>query len=120
MGTVVPMLAIKLIIQPWYALRAAEMTIWEFINKGLGRVLIVGALFAIATIAIPTNTETTLPVLVITVAVQSLIFCAATWFLGLTRIERQWASEYIRNICGGLYTAAANPSPNLLSADKGD
>lgn len=120
LGTVVPMLVIKLMVQPWYALRASEMTIWEFVNKGLGRVLIVGALFTIAALAIPTSTETTLPLLVMTVAAQSFIFLAATWFLGLTHSERQWASEYVRNVCSGFYSAAANPSPSLLSADKGD
>ena len=120
MGTVVPMLVIKLIIQPWYALRTAEMPLWEFLNKGLGRPVIVGTLFAVAAIVIPTSTETGLPLLVMTVGVQSLIFFAATWFFGLTREERQWASEYVRNICGRLYASAATPSPHLLSADKSD
>jgi O-antigen/teichoic acid export membrane protein len=120
MGTVVPMLVIKLIIQPCYALRASEMTVWEFVSRGLARPLAVGILFGLAATAITAGTETTMLLFVMTVAAQSLIFCAATWFFGLTRIERRWVSEYLRNICARLYSAADGPSPNLLSADKGD
>jgi O-antigen/teichoic acid export membrane protein len=124
MGTVVPMLVIKLIIQPWYALRASEMTVWEFLTRGLGRPLVVGVLFGVAATTIASGTETSLPLFVMTVAAQAVIFCAATWFFGLTRIERQWVSEYVRNISARFLSSAAHeisgPAPNLLSADKSD
>ena len=120
LGTVVPMLVIKLIIQPWYALRASEMKVWEFVSRGLGRSLVVGLLFTITAIAIPTSAEPTVAALALTVAMQTLIFFVAAWFIGLTRIERHWASQYVRNILGSIYSPAGNPSPNLLSAEKGD
>ncbi len=45
MGTIVPMLVVKVLIQLWYALRAAEMSAWEYLRGGLARPLLVGVLF---------------------------------------------------------------------------
>lgn len=120
MGTVLPMLVIKLVIQPWYAARACEVSVWQFMSRGLGRPLLVGLLFAAATaIIMPGDNRASVLLFVMTVAAHTAIFAAATWFIGLTRMERHWVSEYIRNLCARLYSPAS-PSPNLLSADKGD
>ena len=111
MGTVVPMLVIKLIIQPWYALRSCEITVWQFVSRGLARPLLVGLLFAVSTAAITAGSAATLLLFVITVAAHTGMFCVAAWFYGLTRMERHWASEYIQNI---IATTCTPPRIRLL------
>jgi len=39
------MLVVKLFIQPWYAMKAAEMNAWDYLRKGLTRPLLAGVLF---------------------------------------------------------------------------
>jgi O-antigen/teichoic acid export membrane protein len=99
MGTIVPMLAVKLLIQPWYALKAAEMSAWEYLHKGLGRPLLAGLLFFVTAEMIRIGADT-VPLFVGTVFVQIIIFLACTWFLGLTGAERQWLRAYARQHLG--------------------
>lgn len=94
MGTVVPMLMIKLIVQPYYALKAAEMNAWTFVRKGLARPLIVGPLFIAAAAAVTLHTRPDLPLFLMIVVGQVAIFLGIAWVLGLTREERQWFREY--------------------------
>lgn len=94
MGTVVPMLFIKLFVQPYYALKAAEMSAWTFLRRGLARPLIVGPLFILAAWCLAYPTKPELPLFTAIVLAQVVIFLAITWFLGLTKTERQWFSEF--------------------------
>lgn len=94
MGTVVPMLAIKLIIQPYYAFKAAEVTAWTYLHRGLGRPLLVAPLFAIGARSVAVFASPNLPFFTIIVFAQVAIFLGITWMLGLTRAERQLFREY--------------------------
>lgn len=96
MGTIVPMLVIKMIIQPWYALKAAEMSAWEYLRKGLGRPMLVGLLFTICAGKLAGSGETTVRSFAALVLAQLMIFLTFTWFVGLTGAERQWLWEYGR------------------------
>ena len=96
MGTIVPMLIMKIIIQPWYALRAVEMSAWEYLGQGLGRPLLVGLLFFVIAGRISIGAEATIPLFAATVAVQAIVFFACMWVLGLTKAERKWLSQYGR------------------------
>ena len=96
MGTVVPMLAIKLIIQPYYAFKAAELSVWTFVRRGLARPLIVGPLFLIAAGSIATRAVPTLPMFIASVLAQVIVFLAITWLFGLTKAERAWFQDYTR------------------------
>jgi len=93
-GTVLPMLVIKLFVQPYYALKAAEMGVWMFVRKALARPLIVGPLFLVAARSIAFYTEPALPLFIAVVLAQVAIFLAITWILGLTKSERQWLLGY--------------------------
>ena len=95
-GTVVPMLAIKLIIQPFYALRAADMSVWVFLRRGLARPLIVGPLFLLAARTIAIRTTPTFPLFSASVLAQVIIFFAMTWILGLTKAEHEWLRKDMR------------------------
>ena len=90
MGTIVPMLVVKVIIQPIYALKAAELTAWEYVSRGLGRPLLVGLIFVVVAGRLSVSSGATAPLFVATVALQVMIFLTATWFLGFTREERAW------------------------------
>jgi O-antigen/teichoic acid export membrane protein len=94
MGTIVPMLVVKIIIQPWYALNAAEMNAWEYFCKGLGRPLMVGLLFVLVAGKISISAEATAPLFAATVGFQVMMFLAFAWLVGLTGTERQWLWEY--------------------------
>jgi len=100
MGTIVPMLVVKIVIQPWYALNAAEMNGWEYFCKGLGRPLIVGLLFVVVAGKISISAETTAPLFAATVGCQIIIFLVFAWLFGLTGAERQWLWEYGRQHLG--------------------
>lgn len=93
MGTVVPMLLIKLFVQPYYALKAAEMSAWTFVRRGLARPLIVCPLFIVAAWVIAYPAKPELPLFTAIVMAQVLIFLVITWVLGLTKVERQWFME---------------------------
>lgn len=45
-GTAVPLLAVKLTLQPWYITRVLHMSLWEYFRKALARPLIACAIFA--------------------------------------------------------------------------
>jgi O-antigen/teichoic acid export membrane protein len=115
MGTIIPMLVVKMIIQPWYALKAAEMSGWEYLRHGLGRPVLVALLFILIAGKISVNAEVTAPAFAVTVLVQVMIFLALTWCVGLTRAERQWLWHY-----GGQHRASPTlPPPGLaLNAQK--
>jgi hypothetical protein len=96
MGTVVPMVFVKIIVQPYYALRAAEMGPWEYVVKGLGRPLLVGLLFGAVAARIAMDPETSVWLFAATVAAQVSVFLVVGWFFGLTSPERQGVWEYGR------------------------
>lgn len=96
MGTVVPMLGIKLLVQPYFAFKAADIGVWTYLRRGLARPLIVCPLFLVLARSIATRTALTLPMFIASVLAQGMGFLAITWFLGLTRPEREWFQEYMR------------------------
>ena len=117
MGTIVPMLVVKLLIQPWYALKAAELNAWEYITKALARPTLVGLLFAFFAAKISPGVDTSLPVFVAALAVQVIIFLALGSALGLVRSEQQWLFDHGRRGFTGL---AMRSRPVLLSTPKSD
>jgi O-antigen/teichoic acid export membrane protein len=96
MGTIVPMLVIKLVVQPWYALRAIDMSVLEYLRGGVARPALVGGAFFIVAQQIAIRANPTFASFIGLVLGQVLIFLAATWGLGLTRMERTWLSGYAR------------------------
>jgi O-antigen/teichoic acid export membrane protein len=118
MGTIVPMLLVKIFVQPWYALKAAEVGAWEYLSKGLARPLVVGLLFAVVAGKISISGETTAPLFASTVTSQVMIFLAVAWFLGLTRAERQWLWEYGRqHLCWPVLRQARELEPQRSEVD---
>jgi O-antigen/teichoic acid export membrane protein len=117
-GTIVPMLIVKMIVQPRYALKAAEMSAWEYLRKGLGRPLVVGLLFAVAAGKISIGSEATAPLFAATVGVHVIIFLVCAWLGGLTKSERYWLRDYGRQHLSWLVLRHAGElSPQSTEAD---
>lgn len=120
MGTVVPMLAIKLVIQPYYALKAAEMDVWTFLRGGLARVLLVTPLFTLAAGMIAPYATPNFPVFTAIVLAQVAVFLGITWMLGLTRTERQWLRNYAQCHLGPAFAAQRQPAIRAANPVFGD
>ena len=90
LGTAVPLMLSKLFIQPWYALHDLGMRAWDYILHGLARATGVGGIFLAAgwflaaRIAVPVN----LLGLVAICSLQSLVFVALVYLLGLHADDR--------------------------------
>ncbi len=100
MGTIVPMLVVKVLVQLWYALRAAEMSAWEYLRGGLLRALFVGLLFFAVAEKIVAGANFSFASLIGSVLVQLIVFLVLMWSFGLTKPERQWLREYARQRLG--------------------
>lgn len=96
MGTIVPMLVVKVLVQLWYALRAAEMSAWKYLRCALVRPALVGLLFFGLAEKIAAAANLSFTSLIGSVLAQVIIFLALMWSFGLTRAERQWLREYAR------------------------
>ncbi len=117
-GTIVPMLVVKVVIQPLYALKATELSGWEYLREGLARPLILGLLFFIVAGKISVSSEATFPLFAATLAVQVMIFVAGTWFFGLTREERKWLWRYgHQHLCWPALRQARELSPQRTEID---
>lgn len=117
LGTIVPMLVVKLLIQPWYALKAAELNVWEYVSQALARPTLVGLLFAFFAAKISPGADSSLPVFVAVLAVQLIIFLALGSALGLVRSEQQWLFD--RGL-RGLTGLGMRSRPVYLSTQKSD
>jgi O-antigen/teichoic acid export membrane protein len=95
MGTIVPMLVVKLIIQPYYALKAAEISLSEYCRKGLLRAFVVGVFFFFAGRGIAASMQpANLWFFGAVVLIQVFVFAGLTLVFGLTGTERQWVYKY--------------------------
>jgi O-antigen/teichoic acid export membrane protein len=90
MGTTVPLLVSKLIIQPWYVLRDLDMGWLHYIERGLARAVLVGGVAWGASWFLTRNISTpaTLLRLTITCAWQSLLFIVVAYLLGLAPADK--------------------------------
>ena len=89
-GTILPLLTIKLLVQPHYAFKAAELSGWEYLTQALGRPVLLGTLFTAIAAKLAANAQPNVIPFFITVALQVLVFFGLTWLVGLERTERQW------------------------------
>jgi len=114
LGTIVPMLMVKLIVQPYYALRAAEMTPWTYVSNGLARPLLITPLFAFSAASIVRYASLSFASFVATVLVQLAIFLLMTWVLGLSGGEREALRNHAHRYLG--HTFLGVTSQPLASA----
>lgn len=100
MGTIVPMLVVKVVIQLRYVLKAAEMSVWQYLGGGLIRPFLVGVLFFVVAERIAMGANATFASFIGTVLVQMIGFLVCTCTVGLTKAERHWLVEHAREHLG--------------------
>jgi len=96
LGTTVPLVVVKLTLQPWYTLSKLGISPREYLQNSLVRPVFVCLLFLGSARWIMNSGPTTgLLELGFTVTWQALLFCFLTWMVGLNPVERQ----LVRNRC---------------------
>jgi O-antigen/teichoic acid export membrane protein len=89
LGTTIPLLVVKLTLQPWYTLRMLGLSARAYIQHSLARPIMVCALFLVCAYALlrmfpPSGIFG----LVGALTVQVMLFGLLTWVLGLSAYER--------------------------------
>lgn len=104
LGTAVPLMLSKLFIQPWYALRDLGIRAWDYVLHGLARATGVGGIFLAVgwfladRIAVPVN----LLGLVAICSLQSLVFVALVYLLGLHAEDRTDLRQRLRRLAAAV------------------
>jgi len=90
MGTAVPLVASKLLVQPWYVLKDLRMTVWTYFKGGLLRSLVVGGIFLggswIVTRSAPAPVS--FSGLAKACAWQTAAFAAMAYLFGLAEVDK--------------------------------
>jgi len=90
LGTTVPMLAISVPLQSWYALRILDLPARDYLRRALAQPAAVGVVFAgFCWFAQTSRADGTFLYLVGMVAWQTALFGLLAWGIGLRRIERR-------------------------------
>lgn len=89
LGTTIPLLVVKLTLQPWYTLRMLGLTARTYIQNSLARPIMVCALFLVCARALlKMFPPSDILGLVGALTVQVMLFGLLTWVLGLSAYER--------------------------------
>lgn len=95
-GTAIPMLAIKSVVQPLYTLHIARAKLSDYLGKAIARPIAAGAFVSLVAFvaAVP---DISLTALVFNIVWQTVLFSVAVYIFALTREERRILSR--RLIC---------------------
>jgi O-antigen/teichoic acid export membrane protein len=94
LGTAVPQIFVKLTLQPWFALRAAELSAREYILGALARPLAVCGIFLLlGRLGVSLLPGVGLLGLVSNIAWQTLLFGILAYYVGFTASEREFLWE---------------------------
>ena len=97
MGTAVPMILFRLVVQPWYTLRVARVSVSRYFSESLARPLIVLALFMVVVrLTSPVPAHQTVVTLAAAVLWQTLVYGTLAYSTGFTSRERQGMRERVR------------------------
>jgi len=91
LGTLVPLLISKGLIQPWYTLSVAGVSTKQYLQKALAPPFVVCALFLgiCATCRLITSADTGLLSFLAKLTAQILLFSLLTWIIGLSTEDRR-------------------------------
>jgi len=89
LGTTIPLLVVKLTLQPWYTLRMLGLSARAYIQNSLARPVMVCTLFLVCAHALlKMFPPSGILGLVVAFMVQVMLFALLTWALGLSAHER--------------------------------
>ncbi len=95
LGTAVPLLLVKLTLQPWYVTRVLHMSLGEYFGKALARPLIACGLFlALCGVTCGFQANSSPWHLLVTVSWQSLVLLILAYTLGLEKSDRKMLQRH--------------------------
>lgn len=90
LGTAVPLLTVKLTLQPWYVARLLDLSLREYFSKALARPIAFGALFiAICSITTGFQANGSIWHLLGTIVWESILLIMLAYVVALDRQDRQ-------------------------------
>jgi hypothetical protein len=96
-GTTIPLVVVKLTLQPWYTLRALGLSAVAYIRESLARAVLVSAVFLVCAYALM---KVFPPLGIVGLAgmftLQVALFGLMTWVVGLTAQERSQLGQRSR------------------------
>jgi O-antigen/teichoic acid export membrane protein len=107
LGTTVPLVVVKLTLQPWYTLRMLGISTREYLVSSLLRPILVCVLFLGGGYWLMSPSASGIFELGFTVAWQGLLFCAITWMVGLSSSEK----SQVRERCLAVISTLRMPEP---------
>ncbi|MGC1833244.1 MAG: polysaccharide biosynthesis C-terminal domain-containing protein, partial [Candidatus Acidiferrales bacterium] len=109
LGTAVPQIFVKLTLQPWFALRAAELSAREYILGALVRPLAVCGIFLVlGRLGVSWLPGMGLLELVSNVAWQILLFGILAYYVGFTSSDREFLWERGKRFASNFRLAKAS------------
>ena len=104
LGTAIPLIASKVLVQPWYALRDLSISWWRYFRQGLARPLVAGGIFLTVSWFLTNrfNMPLNLIELALTCACQTLLFVALTYLVGLSKVDKGTVREQGRRLVTAL------------------
>jgi O-antigen/teichoic acid export membrane protein len=95
LGTAVPLLVVKLTLQPWYVTRVLNMSLGEYFGKALARPLITCCLFlGLCGLISGFQTDSNVWHFLVTLSWQSLVLLFLAYTLGLEKADRSMLQRH--------------------------
>jgi O-antigen/teichoic acid export membrane protein len=100
MGTLVPLIATKCVIQPLYTVTFAKLSILEYLQKAIapGLIACASSLAVCETIGLSTSPESSLLSFLAKLLAQVALFSVLAYILGLSGEDRQFVGRLTRRI----------------------
>jgi O-antigen/teichoic acid export membrane protein len=104
LGTAIPLVVSKVIVQPWYALRDLGITWWRYFRHGLARPLLAGGLFILLSWFVTSRLglSSNLFELALTCVWQTLFFACLTYLIGMPEVDKGTVREQARRLVTAL------------------
>src|SRR5258705_2945313 len=102
LGTAIPMIVMKLLVQPLYVCRSIGVSLWDYYFRVLARVVATTGLAVgiPALLLYPRRSAPNLVIVVALVGIQALIAAAAGYFAVFSKDERQAIVASLLRACG--------------------
>lgn len=104
-GTAVPLLTVKLTLQPWYITRVLDMSLWEYFYKALAKPLLACGLFAVLCwLTVGLQPDPSLWHFLVTVGWEGIVLLVLAYAVGLNTTDRAMLRVRFRAIARALPT----------------
>ena len=121
LGTTVPLVIVKLTLQPWYTLSKLGLSPRRYLQTSVIRPVLVCLLFlASARWIMSSGPATGLLELGFTVTWQALLFCLITWTVGLNRVDRADMRTWCRAMTSKLKLVEPAKTKNAVAERSED